>query len=141
MRRVFLFLLLALLAAPAWSQQITKTVAWDASSSAATAPVDNPVKYRLYTCADQTFTGCQVQEAGTALEIPHTFQSGTVFQFATAYWYALVVDGVPQGDIAESGKSNVMRVTVQIPPGNPGNAKIRVVDVEPTNSGQTIGVK
>ncbi len=138
MKRIICILFLVLLAAPAMAQ-ITRTFAWDASASASTAPPGNPVKYRLMKCTDQALTACTVVDAGTALQADLTLTDGTCYILARAYWFALVVDGIPQGtDTVESGNSNVLRAEVKIPPGNPGNARIKITQVAASISGQRL---
>lgn len=145
MKRI-LFIVLALFAVQvaAFGQTVNITFTWDASDSAATAPASNPVKYRMCTSAtappyatlpaDRT-----IAETGTALEKMIPLGRGTVYAFATAYWCATVVDGVCQGtEIAESGPSNILKVDISIPPGNPKNYKVKTTSIAETTNGQTM---
>lgn len=138
MRSLKIFLLLCILSFPIQAQ-IVKTFAWDASDSAATAPPANPVKYRLYNCTDQTYSSCAIVDAGTALQVDMSLHDGTQYLYCTAYWFSLVVDGVPQGtDTIESGKSNILKAEVKVPPGNPKNAKVKITTIASSMSGQTL---
>lgn len=144
MKYLLLILSMMLTIETAWAQSVNITFAWDASDSAATAPATNPVKYRLCTSvtappyatlpADRIIT-----DAGTALEKMVPLARGTVYAFATAYWCATVVDGVCQGTaIAESGPSNILKVDISIPPGNPKNYKVKTTSIAETTNGQTM---
>ena len=62
-----------------------------------------------------------------------TLVAGTTYWYATAYWNTIMGDGTPAG-IGESGKSNILKVVVSIPPGNPKNYKIRTSSIG-SNSG------
>ena len=97
-----------------------------------------PSRTRSSRCQDQALTKCAPTDTGTALQYDLPMSRGTIYLYVTAWWYDLVVDGIPQGQALESGKSNVLRVDVQIPPGNPSNARIRVSTVANTESGQRI---
>ena len=143
-RTLFVICALFAIQAAASAQTVNITFAWDASDSAATAPATNPVKYRLCTSATAppytTLPADRViTEAGTALEKMVPLGRGTVYAFATAYWCATVVDGVCQGTaIAESGPSNVLKVDISIPPGNPKNFKVKATQIAETMNGQTM---
>jgi hypothetical protein len=122
------------------------TFQWDASVDAATAPANNPVKYRLYVSstlpAGTVPTGATMHDTALLLEHQVSFPSGTFYVFATAYWNALTVDGVPiAGSVVESGLSNVLKVEVKVPPGNPRNARFKVTGVAQSQTGQTVGFK
>jgi hypothetical protein len=147
MKSLTLFLAMMLVAAFALAQaQTPVTFAWDASDSAATAPAGNPVNYRLYVSTTlPTGTvpaGATVHDTGIVLEHLVQFTSGTFYVFCTAYWNALTVDGAPiAGTTLESGLSNVLKVEVKVPPGNPKNARFKVTTVAESQTGQSIGFK
>jgi hypothetical protein len=147
MRNWILFCALLLVIPPVMAQvEAPATFAWDASIDAATAPANNPVKYRLYivtTIPGSTVpVGSVPRDAGTALEKSASFPSGTFYVFVTAYWNALTVDGVPiAGSVVESGLSNVLKVEVKVPPGNPRNAKFKVTTVAGSQTGQKANFK
>lgn len=131
----------ALAACAIAAAQADVTFAWDVSDSAAGAPANNPVRYRLYSCADQALTQCAPNEAGTALEHKLTLAGGVYYILARAYWNALTVDGNPTGDALESGNSNVLKVEVHVPPGNPKNTRVRVTTVAESETGQAVQMK
>lgn len=124
------------------AQTVPATFAWDASTDGP-GPVTNPIKYRLYVStalpAGTIPAGAIQNDAGIALEKAVSFASGTFYVFATAYCNALTVDGLPVvGSIVESGLSNVLKVDVRIPPGNPKNVKFRVTGVAQSTTGQSV---
>ena len=146
MKKLMLLALFTLLCTTVYAQQINVTFAWDASESAATQTPSNPVKYRLclspvappYSPLPETRT---IVDTGTALEGVLPISRGITYVFATAYWCGLMSDGVcqdPVGTVSESGPSNVLKLEVTIPPGNPRNYRIRSSVVAKTQSGQTI---
>ena len=50
------------------AQSVNVTFQWDPSPDAATAPTDNPVKYKIYKCTDALATQCLAGiDLGTAL--------------------------------------------------------------------------
>lgn len=128
MKRLLALLVFMALPAVLSAQTVTVTWQWDPSDSAATAPVDNPVKYRLYRCADQALATCTMSDAGTALQLAKQEGTGTSFWYATAYWNGIATDGGYNG-VVESGKSNVVKLTVTAPPGNPKNVKIKLYSI------------
>lgn len=132
----FLLFVLALLASPAAAQSITKTFAWDASTTTSTP--ENPIRYKFYVCPNQTYTNCTIGDAGTALEFQYPLVTGVSYVYVTAWYNALTVDGVPTSDVLESGKSNILKLEVRVPPGNPGNARIKVTQIAGSASGQTL---
>ena len=123
MKRLILLLVVLLVPTMAVAQTVTITFAWDASLSGP-GPVDNPVKYKLYKCTDVAATLCTSADAGIALTLAQSVATGTTYWYATAYQNGIIADGVPMG-ILESGKSNVLKLIVNVPPGNPKNAKVR----------------
>ena len=146
MRRTLLLLTFLLLAASAWAQAVNVIFQWDASDSAATQAAANPVKYRLCSSltappyatlpADRIILGVE-----TALEGTLSLTRGTFYVFATAYWCGLMVDDVCEdllGTVSESGHSNILKVELTIPPGNPKNYRIRTSSVAASQSGQTL---
>lgn len=147
MKSLTLILALLFLTATSMAQaEAPATFAWDASADAATAPANNPVKYRLYvstTLPTGTVpTGATLHDTGLILEHQVGFPSGTFYVFATAYWNALTVDGIPiAGSVVESGLSNVLKVEVKVPPGNPKNARFKITTVAESQTGQSIGFK
>jgi hypothetical protein len=144
MKRFTLLLATLLIASTmALAQSVPATFAWDASTDGP-GPVTNPIKYRLYVSTTLPVgggipTGAVQNDAGIALEKAVSFASGTFYVFATAYCNALTVDGIPVvGSIVESGLSNILKVDVRIPPGNPRNAKFKVTNVAQSTTGQGI---
>ena len=143
MKRLTLLLATLLIASTmALAQSVPATFAWDASTDGP-GPANNPVKYRLYVSAvlptGTIPAGAAQNDAGIALEKAVTFTTGTYYIFATAYWNALTVDGLPVADtILESGLSNVLKVEVRVPPGNPKNAKFKVTNVAQSTTGQSV---
>ena len=143
MKRLTLLLVTLLIASTvAMAQSVPATFAWDASVDGP-GPDNNPVKYRLYvstTLPAGSIPADAVQnDAGIALEKTVTFTTGTFYVFATAYWNALTVNGLPvAGTVLESGLSNVLKVEVRVPPGNPKNAKFKVTNVAQSTTGQSV---
>ena len=123
MKTLLLTVMLITLCAVAQAQTVTITFAWDASTDGP-GPADNPVKYKLYKCTDAAATLCTSTDAGPALTLAQSVTTGTTYWYATAYQNGIIADGVPMG-ILESGKSNVLKLIVNVPPGNPKNAKVR----------------
>ncbi len=112
------------------------TFAWDASGDDTRDPASlNPVKYRLHTSATAPVdgaipAGAISHEAGTALELMLPLTAGSYYVFATCYWCAVVSDGACSGNATvESGPSNVLRLLVQVPPGNPRNYRVRIIGI------------
>ena len=122
---------------PAFAQvPVEITFAWDASSDDTRDPASrNPVKYRIYTSAAAPVDGAIPEgagghEAGTALELMVPLAAGSYYVFATCYWCAVISDGACSGTAAvESGLSNVLRLLVQVPPGNPQNYRVRITGI------------
>ena len=106
------------------AQAATVGFAWDASDSAATAPANNPVKYKVYTCTDALMATCAATDAGTALTVSVPMVAGSYWVYATAY--QLLIDTTPTAGIVESPKSNVLAFKITVPPGNPKNFRIRL---------------
>ena len=123
------------------AQSVSLTAVWDASATVGSP--ENPIKYRVYVSAQPPGgTPVTPYEAGTSLTYAVSFTTGNHYVWVTAYWFANMADGVPVGtDIAESGPSNVVNVKIQIPPGNPGNAKIRIGGGQDSQSGQTMQMR
>lgn len=125
MKKLFLISVFLLFVSVASAQAVNVTFQWDPSPDAATAPADNPVKYKIYKCTDALATQCLAgMDVGTALTTVQPLVAGTTYWYATAYWNTVMGDGVPAGT-SESAKSNILKVVVTIPPGNPKNYKIR----------------
>lgn len=143
-RILFVFSVMLVMRVATFAQSVNITFAWDASSDAGNFPATNPVKYRLNVSATAPPYATlpadrQIVEADTALEAVRPFTRGSYFVFATAYACAVVSDGICQGtEIAESGASNVLKIDVSIPPGKPGNYRIRQTQLAESTSGQTM---
>jgi hypothetical protein len=118
-----------LLAAGFAVAQVNVRLAWDASADDA-GEGENAIQYRLYRCSDEALTACTATETGRALESPviALTHGQTVWFYATAWRYALAVDGATSSDKLESGKSTVLRVRAFSPPGNPEKSRIQVVE-------------
>lgn len=134
MKRALLILtMLVLLAAPAIAQvggTVNATLVWDKSSDDSRDPASaHPIGYKVHVCLNAAGDNCQTAiDVGTALEKPVQLAPNSLtFYFITAYWDA--VEGCADCGIQESGRSNILRVQVFNPPGNPGNAKVKVVTV------------
>lgn len=135
MRRAILWLALGLMfAAPGLAQTpVNITFGWDKSSDDTRDPAStHPVTYRLYVSPTAPVGGVMPEtagkhEAGTALELMVSMSAGTYYVAASAFWCA-VHDGTQcQGTaMVESGLSNVLRLIVQVPPGNPSNYRVRI---------------
>lgn len=122
------------------------TFAWDASTTVGT--VENPIKYNL--CSTSIVPTSwpaggfppdrAARNAGTALELQVGIVVGTFYFFATAYYYGMTVDGVlDTTKTLESGPSNVLKIVVFAPPGNPSKVRIKSVTAAMgSTSGQTI---
>ena len=55
---------------------------------------------------------------------------GSCYVFATAHWCAVISDGACSGTATvESGASNVLRLPVQVPPGNPQNYRVGITGI------------
>lgn len=125
---------------------IPVTFAWDTSSTVGT--VENPIKYNLCSTsiapANWPAGGFPpdraARNAGTALELQMGIVVGTFYFFATAYYYGMTVDGVlDTTKTLESGPSNVLKIVVFAPPGNPSKVRIKsVTNAMGSTSGQTI---
>jgi len=127
MKTFILTALLMILFVAVAEAQVNITFGWDPSADGP-GPADNPIKYKLYKCTDAGATICTAVDAGTALELTQSVTTGVTYWYVTAYNMGLVVDGVPSG-IQESGKSNILKLVVNQPPGNPKNAKVRTYSV------------
>jgi hypothetical protein len=147
-RRIFLTSFFGLLTSFAGAQTLPLSFAWDASATLGT--VDNPIKYRLCSTMLPP-TGWPVgglpsdrviRESGTALELNTNVMIGTYYFFATAYNYGLTVDGVlDTTKFQESGPSNILKLVVTAPPGNPLKIRLKSVSiVAGSASGTTLGV-
>lgn len=106
---------------------------WDAALDGRTHAdsAADPLRYWFYLCTDSGLTQCTQFDAGTATSFTSQFplgSSGSYWVYVTARWHPLIVDGVPQGEIAETGKSNVPAVRVTSPPGNPANTHVKVTN-------------
>jgi len=124
---IFATLLLLICAAMA-EAQVSVTFVWDASADGP-GPADNPIKYRLYKCTDAACTQCATPiDVGPALESTQPTAAGITYWYVTAYNNGIIADGVPSG-IQESEKSNIVKLVVTVPPGNPRNAKVRTYSV------------
>lgn len=147
-KRSFLFFSLLLISGLVFAQSIPVTFQWDASATIGTT--DNPIKYRMCSSSIAPAswptggfpTDRVVRDAGTALEFPVNIVVGTFYFFATAYNYGMTVDGViDTTKLQESGPSNVLKIVVTAPPGNPSKVRIKsVTQVQGTTSGQTMKV-
>lgn len=121
MKKTFLLIFL-LLSSAACAADIT--FQWDASITPSLP--ENPILYSIYVCTDAALTQCANNNAGQSLTLIVRLNSGVYWVYATARNYAVVSDGIPQGPIQESDKSNILAFRIQVPPGNPGNVKIRI---------------
>lgn len=147
-RRIFLTSFFSLFASFAGAQTLPLSFAWDASTTPGT--VENPIKYRLCSTmlppAGWPVGGLPsdrvIREAGTALELNTNIMIGTYYFFATAINYGLTVDGVlDTTKLQESGPSNVLKLVVTAPPGNPLKIRLKSVStVAGSQSGSTLGV-
>ena len=129
MKLILVVMCVLLLALPVFAQeQISVNYQWDASPSPASP--DNPIKYRLNICTDEALTACTPYEAGTALTLSVPMASGRYWAYVTAYCYAVSADNpdgpFTGGPLEESDKSNIVPSRVNVPPGNPANAKIHL---------------
>ena len=128
MKNLIFATLLLMLCASIAEAQVSVTLVWDPSTDAP-GPADNPVKYRLYKCTDAACTQCAAPiDVGTSLESTQPNPAGISYWYVTAYNNGIVADGVPVG-IQESDKSNILKLVVTVPPGNPRNAKVRTYSV------------
>lgn len=117
------------------SAQVNVTFAWDASDTPSTAT--HPIGYRLHLCSNETLTACQTNEAGQNLEKQLQLGANSLnWVYATCYWD--LIEGQPNAGIVESEKSNVLRIQIFSPPGNPKNPRIKVVTVAKGKDGQAI---
>lgn len=122
----FLFACLCILLFAVFAQaQVAITFGWDPSIDAGSPT--HQVTYKLYLCSDEALTNCTGTSAGTNLELRVIVSAGLTYVYATALWDA--VEGHPELGQAESGKSNILPTRVWVPPGNPGNFKIKIVTV------------
>ena len=147
-RRVFLSSFFGLFVSFAGAQTLPLSFAWDASSTPGT--VDNPIKYRLCSSLLPPSTwpvgslpaDWVIRDAGTALELNTNVIVGTYYFFATAINYGLTVDGIlDTTKLQESGPSNVLKLVVTAPPGNPLKIRLKSVStVMGSSSGSTLGV-
>ena len=147
-RRIFLTSFFSLLTSFAGAQTLPLSFAWDASATPGTT--DNPIKYRLCSSllppsawpVGALPSDRVIREAGTALELNTNVMIGTYYFFATAYNYGLTVDGVlDTTKLQESGPSNVLKLVVTAPPGNPLKIRLKSVSiVAGSASGSTLGV-
>jgi hypothetical protein len=146
-RRFFLASFFTLFAPFLQAQTLPLLFQWDPSATQGTA--DNPIKYRL--CSSRLPPASWttplpsdrvINEAGTALEFNVNSMVGTYYYFATAYNYGLSVDGVLDlTKIQESGPSNVLKIVITSPPGNPLKLRLKSVSVVAgSTSGATLGV-
>ena len=117
-----LLLAILLLAMPAMAVDVP--FAWDASASPSTP--ENPILYRFYTCDSVALTTCIKTDVGQTLTWIEPLPIGTSYVYVTALQYTIMGDGKVSGPIAESDKSNVMKVEIKSPPGNPKNIRIKV---------------
>lgn len=144
MKRLFVLSLFLAIPAVLSAQTLPVTFQWDASATVGTA--DNPIKYNMcHSAAAPVGGGLPADrvcvDAATALEALVQAPRGVRFYFATARMFALTVDGALSGDVMESGPSNVLRVEVFAPPGNPSKIRIKsVTQAMDTSSGQTVNM-
>ena len=125
------------------------TFQWDASATPSTT--ENPIKYRVcYSLqapanwpAGSLPTDRVCADAGTLLEWRLSMPTGTRYVFCTARNYGVTSDGVINpGYEQESGASNVLRIEIFAPPGNPKNIRIKSVSAAmQTISGQTMSMR
>jgi hypothetical protein len=128
---IFFALLLVL---PAFAQTpVNITFGWDKSSDDTRNPLDtHPITYKLYVSTTAPTGGTMpanslVYEAGSNLEKLVPLTAGTYWAAVSAQWCAVFADNACSGTaLIESGLSNVLRVQVQVPPGNPSNYRVRI---------------
>ncbi|MCJ7761674.1 hypothetical protein MUP59_11135 [Candidatus Bathyarchaeota archaeon] len=147
-RLLFLISFFILFVSFVGAQSLPLSFAWDASATPGT--IENPIKYRLCSTmlppVGWPVGGLPpdrvIREAGTSLELNTGIMVGTYYFFATAYNYGLTVDGVlDTTKFQESGPSNVLKLVVTAPPGNPLKLRLKSVSiVAGSQSGSTLGV-
>lgn len=126
MRKLFLTaLFVMLLGGYAHAQSVTVPLAWDASASPG-------VTYRVYQSASSTMSSPTIYNV-TGLQLDVSLTSGQHFFQVTAVGtcvsgdngQTLPCESAP-ATVFQNLTATVLRLTVQIPPGNPANAKVRV---------------
>ena len=140
-KRLFLVLFIAaFMTASAAAQQIKVTFQWDASATQSTP--ENPIKYRLCWMpamppTDGTYPETRtINEAGDSLVYDATMGTGTFYVFATAFYYGMRVDAVLDATrLLESGPSNVIKIEIFAPPGNPSKIRIKGATAVAFNGG------
>ena len=146
MKKLVLLSIMLLTTSFALAQTIPVTFAWDASVTPSTP--ENPIKYKL--CLSPTApatwpaganpTDRICADAGILLEQLLNMTVGTRYIFATAYYFGMTVDGViDPTKFLESGPSNVLKVVVFAPPGNPSKVRVKsITNVMNSTSGQIL---
>jgi hypothetical protein len=126
MKRLLPFLMLAVFAVPACAQTVTVPFGWDASASSG-------VTYRVKRSLLPDMSSPVLFDTGTALQLDMSLAAGTYYIAVVAVGTCISADNGQQAPcesapapVFQAPTKTVMRVTVQIPPGNPGNAKVRV---------------
>lgn len=147
-RQIFLSFFFCFFASFLSAQTLPLSFQWDASATQGT--VDNPIKYRLCSSmlppsawpVGSLPTDRVIRDAGTSLELNVNSTIGTYYYFATAYNYGLTVDGViDTTKLQESGPSNVLKIVITSPPGNPLKLRLKSVSiVAGSQSGAILGI-